>query len=122
VGRPEELRDRLRRLPFPPLVLLDSLDAHHEIRHPELVMVGERSLTIGIPSPTHPAIYTHTICISLEQVVRWEDLPATPSCPAATARRRPRSPKGRLEPGGRQPVWEMFPFDRIGWTGGWRSA
>jgi hypothetical protein len=68
VWRPEELRARLRRQPFQPLVLLDSLDARYEIRHPELVMVGERSLTIGIPSPTDPAIYTHTVCISLEHV------------------------------------------------------
>ncbi len=81
--RPEELRARLRRQPFQPLVLLDSLDTRYEIRHPELVMVGERSLTIGIPSPTHPGVYSHTVCISLEHVVRWEDLPSTPSPPAS---------------------------------------
>jgi hypothetical protein len=77
--RTEELRVRLRRRPFQPVLLLDSLDARYEIRHPELVMVGERSLTIGIPSPTNPGVYTHTVCISLEHLVRWEDLPLPPS-------------------------------------------
>jgi hypothetical protein len=84
VWRPEELRERLRRQPFQPLVLLDSLNARYEIRHPELVMVGERSLTIGIPSPTHSGIYTHTVCISLEHVARWEDLPSTPAPPSGS--------------------------------------
>ena len=76
--RPEELRDRLRRSPFQPLAFYDSLNRRYEIRHPEMAMVGERYVTIGIPS-SKEGIFSQTVNVALVHIVRWEDLPVAGS-------------------------------------------
>ena len=72
--RPERIRDRLRKSPFQPLAFYNSLNRRYEIRHPEMAMVGERWVTIGIPSPTE-GIISEVVNVALIHIVRWEDLP-----------------------------------------------
>jgi hypothetical protein len=79
--RPEQLRDRLRESPFRPLAFYDSLNRRYEIRHPEMAMVGERDVVIGLPS-SKVGIHSQTVTVALMHIVRWEDLPA--SNPPAT--------------------------------------
>jgi hypothetical protein len=69
---------RLRQRPFQPLRIIASKGLHFDIRHPDLVLVGRRDLTIGTPDPDSPSIYDGVIRVALVHVVALEDLP-TPS-------------------------------------------
>ncbi len=55
----------------------------YDINHPDLVLVGQRDLMIGHPSPENPQIYDRLVRVALVHVVGIEDLPATasPSAP-----------------------------------------
>jgi hypothetical protein len=66
---PEELITAIRRRPFVPFRLHVSDGSVHEIRHPELLMVGFASVTIGIAaSPGQP--YTRTEIVANSHIVR----------------------------------------------------
>jgi hypothetical protein len=75
---PVELLQLLRRRPFAPFVIHMSDGVNYTIRHPELLMVGVGSATVGFPSADDPVLYDRTEIISLRHVVRVEPLePAT---------------------------------------------
>jgi hypothetical protein len=44
-----------------------------------LVLVGQRDLTIGFPSPGSPTIYDRVVHVALVQLVGLENLPAPAS-------------------------------------------
>jgi hypothetical protein len=69
---PEDLQRRLRTRPFEPFRLFLSDGATYEIRHPELVMLGRRSLVLGIVNDPSETLYDRTIDIDLLHIVRTE--------------------------------------------------
>ena len=73
--RPEEIQARLRQQPFRPLRLVVSEGLRYDIHHPDLVMVGQRDLTIGSPSANNPSIYNGLTRVAIVHVVGMEDLP-----------------------------------------------
>lgn len=75
----EEIQARLREKPFRPLRIMVSEGQQFEIRHPDLVLVGRRDLTIGFAAPNHPTIYDRVTRVALVHVVALEDLPVTAS-------------------------------------------
>ena len=79
--RAEDIQARLREQPFRPLRLIASEGLRYDIYHPDLVLVGQRDLTIGFPSPDNTAIYDRVVRVALVHLVALEDLPA----PAASA-------------------------------------
>ncbi len=79
--RAEEIQARLRQQPFRPLRIIASEGSRYDIQHPDLVLVGERDLTIGFPSPHHPTLYDRVIRVPIIHIVGLEDLPT----PAETA-------------------------------------
>jgi len=75
----DELRDAARRQPFEPFrVILTTGDAY-DIRHPDLIMIGRRSATIGVTREAEAVVYDRTIKVDLRHVVGIEDLPLSPS-------------------------------------------
>jgi hypothetical protein len=82
----EELLNLLRRRPFVPFRIHLTDGASYEVRHPEMLMPGARSITIGIPGdPTIP-IYSRTEIVALVHIVRLERLEeATPAAPGQSA-------------------------------------
>jgi hypothetical protein len=74
--RPDDIQARLRERPFRPLRLIASEGLRYDITHPDLVLVGQRDLTIGYPSPDNPQLYDRLIRVALVHVVGIEDLPA----------------------------------------------
>lgn len=74
--RPDDIQARLRERPFRPLRLIAGEGLRYDITHPDLVLVGQRDLTIGYPSPDNPQIYDRLIRVALVHVVGIEDLPA----------------------------------------------
>ena len=73
--RAEDILNRMRQRPFSPLRIVVSEGQHFDIRHPDLVLVGTRDLTIGFPRPDNPSIYEGQTRVALVHVVALEDLP-----------------------------------------------
>lgn len=72
---PEELLAAIRVRPFAPFRLALTDGRTFEVRHPEMVLPGRRTATIGIPAPgeTEP-FYDHKIIVDLLHVVTLEPL------------------------------------------------
>jgi hypothetical protein len=75
----EEIQARIREQPFRPLRLIASEGLRYDIIHPDLVLVGQRDLTIGYPSQENPRVYDRLIRVVLVHLVGMEDLPAVTS-------------------------------------------
>ncbi len=73
--RPEDIQARLREKPFRPLRLVVSEGLRYDVYHPELVLVGQRDLMIGLPGVDNSAIYERDVRIALVHLVGLEDLP-----------------------------------------------
>jgi len=80
--RAEEIQARLREQPFRPLRLIASEGLRYDIIHPDLVLVGQRDLTIGYPSQENPRVYDRLIRVALVHLVGMEDLPVATSATA----------------------------------------
>ena len=80
--RPEYIQQRLTRKPFEPVRVVASEGLRYEIYHPEMVMVGDRDITIGI-SRHGGTIYDRQIRIAIVHIVGLEDLPPVPATDAA---------------------------------------
>lgn len=75
--RVEDLVARFREQPFRPVRLIASEGLKYDVYHPDLVMIGERDLIIGLPSKTKPMVYQRVIRVALIHLVGIEDLPET---------------------------------------------
>src|SRR5947199_10468358 len=69
---PQEILQRLRAKPFVPfrLRLLDG--GVFDVNHPEMVLVGRHSITLGIPRREGDPLYQRTEIISLVSIGRLE--------------------------------------------------
>jgi hypothetical protein len=82
---PEELRDALRQQPFEPFRLVMTDGASFEIRHPDLLWVGQRTAMVGLTGQPGQTFYERAIKVDLLHVIRLEPLEATPSPPPNTS-------------------------------------
>lgn len=82
---PEEILTRLRARPFRPLRIIASEGLRFDIRHPDLVLVGERDLMIGHESPGVPGVYNRVTQVALIHIVGMEEIPVEPSAVNGTA-------------------------------------
>ena len=57
-----------------PFQIIASEGLRYDIRHPDLVLVGRRDLTIGFPDRKLPTIYSGVIRVAMVHVVGIEDL------------------------------------------------
>ena len=71
---PEEVRKRLRNQPFEPFRMHLSDGAAYDVVHPELVMLGHRSLVLGLASTPEDTLYERTVDVDLLHIVRMEPL------------------------------------------------
>lgn len=78
---PEELRDALRQQPFEPFRLVMKDGNGFEVRHPDLLMVGQRTATVGLTGQPGQTFYERTIKVDLLHVIRIEPLEAASSPP-----------------------------------------
>jgi hypothetical protein len=78
---PDELRDALRRQPFQPfrLAMIDGIG--YEIRHPDLLWVGQREAYVGLTGKPSQTFYERTVKVDLLHVIRLEPLDAAASPP-----------------------------------------
>ena len=81
--RSEELRDHLRKRPFQPLRLILTDGRSFEVRHPELAVVGQSTVAVGLARRGDPEpMQDRSITIPLVDILRVEP---TKSSPAASA-------------------------------------
>jgi hypothetical protein len=80
----DDLQQAARKQPFEPFRIVLTTGEMYDIRHPDLIMVGRRSVIIGIPSKTFPTVYDRTIKVDNLHVVGIEELPSesSPNGPA----------------------------------------
>lgn len=74
----EELQQAARRQPFEPFRVILTTGATYDIRHPDLIMVGRRSATIGLTHQPEKTVYDYTIKVDLLHIVGIQELPAPP--------------------------------------------
>jgi hypothetical protein len=82
--RPDDVRPKLRIQPFQPFRIRLSNGNTYDVPHPDLVMVGRSSITIGTPAPDLPGgVYDTAVTVSLLHVAEF--LPLTiPTTPPGT--------------------------------------
>jgi hypothetical protein len=68
---------RFKQRPFVPVRLVTSSGESYEIMHPELVLVGQREVVIGIGTTDHPQNHDRLARISLLHISALEDMPAS---------------------------------------------
>jgi hypothetical protein len=78
---PEELREVAKHSPFEPFRVVMTNGAAHEIRHPDLIMIGRRSAMIGMTGQPGQTFYEQTVRVDLLHVIRIEPLEGQPASP-----------------------------------------
>jgi hypothetical protein len=76
---PEEIQARVRQRPFVPLRIVTSAGDAFDVYHPDLIMIGRRSLEIGAPSSENPTHYERVVRVAIMHVTTLEDLPSPAS-------------------------------------------
>ena len=79
----EELHKAAHRQPFEPFRILLTTGATYDIRHPDLIMVGRRSVTIGITHQPNKTVYDYAFTVDLLHIVGIEELPMSSSPPSS---------------------------------------
>ncbi len=74
-----EIREEARRVPFRPFRIVLTTGEMYDIRHPDLIMLGTRSVEIGLTLDPDCTAYERVVRANLLHIVRTEELPATPS-------------------------------------------
>ncbi len=69
-----ELHTAARRQPFRPFRVVLTTGTTYDIQHPDLIMVGRRSATIGITNDPAGTAYDRTFQVDLFQVGGIEEL------------------------------------------------
>lgn len=74
----EELHAVARRQPFEPFRVILTTGATYDIRHPDLIMVGRRSATIGVTRQPDKTVYDYAVLVDLFHIVGIQQLAASP--------------------------------------------
>ena len=71
---PEELHNSLRQQPFLPFRIVLTDGACYDIRHPELLWVGQRTAFVGLTGDAAQIFFERNVKIDLLHVTRVEPL------------------------------------------------
>jgi hypothetical protein len=70
----EDVEKRLRQRPFAPFRMYLNDGAVYEVMHPELVLLGRRSLVLGLTADPQATVYDRTVDVDLLHIVRMENV------------------------------------------------
>jgi hypothetical protein len=70
----EDVEKRLRQRPFAPFRKYLNDGAVYEVMHPELVLLGRRSLVLGLTADPQATVYDRTVDVDLLHIVRMENV------------------------------------------------
>jgi hypothetical protein len=71
---PHDLRTVARHRPFQPFRLFVSDGSSYDVRHPELLMLGLRSVVVGLTADPNQDMYERFATVDLVHVTRIEPL------------------------------------------------
>lgn len=71
---PEELRDTLKHQPFEPFRIVLTDGEGYDVRHPDMLLVGKRSATVGLGGSGDEPYYERTVKVDLLHISRIESL------------------------------------------------
>lgn len=71
----DEIQKRIRETPFVPVRVVTTTGQTYDIYHPDLIMIGQRSLMIGLPSTRDPSIYSQVTRVAILHVTELQDSP-----------------------------------------------
>jgi hypothetical protein len=71
----DDIQKRVRVRPFRPLRIVTSSGETFDVYHPDLIMIGRRDLTVGIPSGENATHYDQQARVALMHVTALHDLP-----------------------------------------------
>jgi hypothetical protein len=71
----DDIQARLREKPFVPIRLITSSGQSYDVTHPELVLVGRRSLIIGTANNENPSQFEAVSRVALLHVTDVQDAP-----------------------------------------------
>jgi hypothetical protein len=74
--QPDELRDAIKQKPFEPFRIVLTDGTGYEIHHPDLLLVGRRTATVGLTGQPSQTFYERTIKVDLLHVIRIEPIEA----------------------------------------------
>jgi hypothetical protein len=72
---PDDVQKRLRDQPFTPVRIVTTTGQTYDVHHPDLVLVAQRFLIVGTPSPDNPSRADQVTRIALVHVAELRDLP-----------------------------------------------
>lgn len=78
----DDIQARIKEQPFVPVRIVTSSGQMFNVYHPDLVMVGRRSLTIGTASTENPRQYELTTRVAVMHVTALQDLPSPTARPS----------------------------------------
>jgi len=76
---PEELRRTLKQQPFEPFRLVMTDGVSYEVRHPDLLLVGKRTVVVGLVGDAAQEYFEQTIKVDLPHIIRLEPIGAPTS-------------------------------------------
>lgn len=82
---PDDLQARIKEQAFVPVRIITTTGQMFDIYHPDLIMIGRRSITVGTASTDNPRQYDHLTRIAILHIAALQDL-AVPSIPGGNGR------------------------------------
>ena len=76
---PFEIRTALRKQPFEPFRLVMTDGGSLDIRHPDLLWVGQESAHVGLTGDPAQTLFERFVFVDLAHIIRLEPLPLTPA-------------------------------------------
>ena len=71
----DDIQARVRQRPFAPMRLVTTTGESYDIYHPDLIMVGRRSVIIGTASAENPSQFEQVTRVAILHVTELRDLP-----------------------------------------------
>jgi hypothetical protein len=68
----DDLLQHIRQRPFLPFVVVTTDGTKYEVRHPEMLMTGRRTVTIGLPDDPATPVYDRQVIVPMLHVQRLE--------------------------------------------------
>jgi len=69
-----DISKKMDQRPFQPLRIVVSSGASYEVKHPELAMVGQREMIVGISNPLEPRSFDRVARVLFLHISAIEDL------------------------------------------------
>lgn len=70
-----DIMARARIRPFVPFRIVMSSGERYDVTHPDLILVGRRDLTVGMPAPDEPTMYDQVARVAIMHITDVQDLP-----------------------------------------------